>query len=106
MNFVVGLITAPNREVAEKIAAALVEKKLAACVNFLDPIHSLFSWQGQTSTEEEVLLMVKTRADLFEEQLIPAVQGLHPYEVPEIIALPILMGSKSYLDWIEEETLD
>jgi periplasmic divalent cation tolerance protein len=106
MKYVVGLVTAPNREEAEKIATALVEKKLAACVNFLGPIHSLFSWQGQISTEDEVLLMVKTRADLFEEQLIPAVQGLHPYEVPEIIALPILMGSKSYLNWIDEETLD
>jgi periplasmic divalent cation tolerance protein len=104
VQYVVVLITAPSTEVAQQIAAALVEQRLAACVNQLTPIQSQFIWQGKVNNEEEVLLMVKTRADLFKEQLIPAVLAVHPYEVPEIIALPIVMGLDSYLDWIAEVT--
>jgi periplasmic divalent cation tolerance protein len=63
----------------------------------------LFRWDGSISQEEEILLMVKTRVELF-GRLVAAVQAVHPYDVPEIIALPVLMGNKAYLEWIEEET--
>jgi periplasmic divalent cation tolerance protein len=96
-------ITAPDLKIGEEIAGGLLKQKLAACVN-LTPVHSTFNWEGKASQEDEVLLIVKTRADLFEDHLVPAVQALHPYEVPEIIALPVVMGSTSYLNWIEEET--
>lgn len=95
-------ITTPNMQTGEQIAGSLIAKKLAACVN-LTPVRSIFNWQGQVNHEDEVLLIVKTRAELFETQLLPAVKELHPYEVPEIIALPVVMGSASYLSWIDEE---
>ena len=102
--FVLVLITAPTQEVGVQIANELIEQKLAACVNTITHINSLFSWDGKVSAEQEVLLLVKSRASLFEEGLVPVVLEIHPYEVPEIIALPILMGSQKYLDWIAEET--
>jgi periplasmic divalent cation tolerance protein len=104
-DYVIVLITTPSMDVGKQIASSLVEKKLAACVNILPSIHSVFRWEGEVSGEEEVLLVVKSRGKLFEDQLIPAVLELHPYDVPEIIALPIWKGVKSYLDWIDEETL-
>jgi len=103
--FIVVLITVPSRETGQEIANLLLERKLAACVNIISPITSVYTWEGQPHTDEEALLIVKTRRDLFEDQLLPAVLAVHPYEVPEIIALPILMGSTRYLDWIEEVTL-
>ena len=102
--FILVLITVPSREVGQQIASVLIEKKLAACVNTIAPVNSLFRWEGKVSDEQEVLLVVKSRASLFEDELIPAVVNEHPYEVPEIIALPVLMGSQGYLDWIAEET--
>lgn len=102
--YIVVLITAPSDEVGRQIAAVLVEKKLAACVNMISPINSWFRWQEKVNREQEVLLVAKSRADLFEEGLVPAVKAVHPYEVPEIIALPIVMGLQSYVDWIGEET--
>ena len=101
--YVVAFITAPSREVGAQIANTLLEKKLAVCVNLVAPINSLYTWEGKTCNDEEVLLIVKTKAAIFEDEFIPAVQAVHPYEVPEIIALPIIMGSKSYLDWIDRE---
>jgi periplasmic divalent cation tolerance protein len=102
---IVVLITAPSKEVGRQIARALLESKLAACVNILSPVNSLYTWQGKICDDEEVLLIVKSRADLFENRLIPAVQQIHPYDVPEIIALPVSMGLHSYLDWIAAETV-
>ena len=102
---VVVLITAPSSEVGERIAALLLERRLAACVNLLGPVHSLYTWQGEIHSDQEVLLLVKSRAELFEEHLIPAVREVHPYELPEIIALPVVAGLPSYLDWIEQVTL-
>lgn len=101
---IVVLITAPSQEVAEHIAASLLEKKLAACVNTAVPVRSLYTWKGQVEQDDEVLLVVKARVEGFEERFIPAVQTVHPYEVPEIIALPIVLGSSSYLAWIDEVT--
>ena len=99
--YVIVLITTPSKEIGEKIANALLEKKLAACVNMMAPIFSLYTWEEEIHRDDEVLLIVKSRADLFESDLIPVV---HPYDVPEIIALPILMGSANYLAWIDDVT--
>lgn len=104
-NHIIVLVTAPNRDAGELIAQTLLDKQLIACANFVTPITSLFSWQGKIEREDEVLLILKSRAELFESQIIPAIEALHPYEVPEIIALPILTGSVKYLDWIDEVTL-
>lgn len=101
---IVVLITVPSRQAGMAIAGKLVEQRLAACVNMLGPIQSVFHWQGQIEQEEELLLLVKTRRELFASQLVPAVQALHPYETPEIIALPIEMGEAGYLNWIVAET--
>ncbi|MGQ9502377.1 MAG: divalent-cation tolerance protein CutA [Anaerolineae bacterium] len=102
--YVVVLVTAPSREVGRQIANTLLERKLAACVNVIAPIESHYLWKGERCTDEEVLLLVKTRADVFADQIVPTVRALHPYEVPEIIALPILIGSADYLAWIDEST--
>jgi periplasmic divalent cation tolerance protein len=104
VNAIVVLITAPSDDVGKQIAETLLEKKLAACVNIMAPINSLYVWQGETCDDEEVLLIVKSRAELFEDKLVPAVKAVHPYDVPEIIALPVLLGDQDYLDWIETET--
>jgi len=98
------LITAPDREVGEKIARRLVEMKLAACVSIVAPLTSIYSWKGEVVQEEEVLLICKTTDGLVEPRLIPAVLSMHPYEVPEIVALPIQSGSSTYLDWIRSVT--
>ena len=102
--FIIVLITTPSREVAEKIANILLEKKLAACVNLMAPIFSLYTWEGEVNRDDEVLLIVKSKSDLFQSDLVAVVQDVHPYDVPEIIALPILMGSTNYLAWIDEVT--
>ena len=102
--YIIVLITIPSKEVGEKIANTLLDKKLAACVNMMAPILSLYTWEEKITCDDEVLLIVKSRADLFESDLIPVVQAEHPYDVPEIIALPILMGSASYLAWIDDVT--
>jgi periplasmic divalent cation tolerance protein len=102
-NHVLVYLTTPDMQIGEGIANALIERRLAACVN-LTPVHSIYRWEGQINREDETLLIVKTRADLFETQFLPAVQELHPYQVPEIIALPIMMGAAGYLRWIDEET--
>jgi periplasmic divalent cation tolerance protein len=102
--YVVVMITAPSKDVGRKIASHLVENELAACVNILAPIESIYSWQGKIQQDEEVLLIAKTRAELVEGEVVPAVKSIHPYDEPEIIALPILSGSKSYLDWIQDVT--
>lgn len=96
-------ITAPSPEVGEQIAGALLTQKLAACVNIVPAIHSLYWWQGNQQRDTEALLVVKTTAAVFADKLIPAVKAVHPYDVPEIIALPIVMGSPGYLDWIDAE---
>ena len=103
---IVVLITAPSKETGRQIAHLLLERKLAACVNILSPINSLYIWEGKIHDDEEALLVVKTRAGLLQDGLIPAVKAAHPYELPEIIALPIIAGLESYLKWIEAETSD
>jgi len=102
--YLVVFITTPSIDVGQKIADALVDKGLAACVNIISSINSIYLWQGKKQSDEETLLIVKTTQDLFSEKLVPAVQEIHPYDVPEIIALPIVFGSEKYLDWIDEST--
>jgi len=103
--YLVVFITAPTRDMGRQIAHALVKGRLAACVNVLPAMDSIYRWAGKVHDEQEVLLVVKTRADLF-PALVPAVQALHPYDVPEIIALPILEGHAGYLEWIDSATVD
>jgi periplasmic divalent cation tolerance protein len=103
MNEMVVFVTAPTREIARTIGRALVEQKLAACANITLPVESIYSWQGQVQQEEEVLIILKTRADIF-DRLTATVISLHPYDVPEIIALPIERGLPAYLNWIGEVT--
>jgi periplasmic divalent cation tolerance protein len=100
--FVIVLITVPNLAAAEKVSQSLLDSHLAACVNIVPQVVSLYWWQGAVQQDGELLLVVKTRASLFQDRLVPAVQAVHPYEVPEIIALPILMGSPGYLNWLDE----
>jgi periplasmic divalent cation tolerance protein len=100
--FIQVLTTVENKADAEKIARNLVEKKLAACVQIIGPLTSYFQWQGKLDTAGEYLCLVKSRNDLF-AKLEVAINGLHPYEVPEIIAVPIMKGSKDYLDWLAAE---
>lgn len=97
------LITVRDQEEGRRIADALVGLNKAACVNMVPQVSSLFRWEGKVEDEKESLLIVKTRADLFPE-LEALVRGIHSYEVPEIIALPIVQGNEAYLKWIREET--
>ena len=96
------LITTGSTEEAQKIARALGEEGLAACVNIVAPVHSVYRWRGEIQTDQEALLIVKTRADIL-EKLFQRVKQLHSYELPEIIALPILAGAEDYLHWIDEQ---
>ncbi len=97
------LVTAPDAEVAERLARGLVEERLAACVNLIPGIRSFYRWEGAVRDDAEVLLVVKTRTDRL-EALASRVQELHPYELPEILGLPIIGGSQAYLDWIRTES--
>ena len=101
--YIVVMVTAPSERVGVNIARALLEKKLAACVNMKKDIHSFFWWEGEIQEEEEVLLIIKTKLSLFSE-LEYVVRANHPYTVPEIIGVPIAKGFRGYLDWISKET--
>jgi len=100
---IIVLITASSKEEAAKIGTALVEEHLAACVNIVPEIRSLFFWEGKTQDERESLLVCKSRQPLL-EQLITRVKALHSYTVPEVLALPIVGGSSEYLAWLREST--
>lgn len=97
--YILVMVTTASREEAEKIARQLLDEKLIACANIIGPVHSLFWWAGKVEKAEEHMLIMKSRLDLF-ERLSEKVKALHSYEVPEIIALPIIKGSKSYLEWL------
>jgi periplasmic divalent cation tolerance protein len=96
-------ITAPNEEEAAGISRTLVGERLAACVNIIRPVRSIYRWQGRVEDEQEVLMIVKTKKSLF-ERLQTRVKELHSYKVPEIIGIPLAEGSKEYLDWLGAET--
>ena len=98
---IVVLVTTSTREEAEKIARCLLDERLIACANIIGPVHSLFWWQGKIDEAKEHLTLMKTRKDLF-TKLSERVKSLHSYQVPEIIALPICVGSKDYLEWLDK----
>jgi periplasmic divalent cation tolerance protein len=100
---IVVLVTCGSEEEALKIANFLVEAHLAACVNLVAPIRSVYRWEGKVWDEKEWLLVIKTQKDRFEE-LEKKVKTLHSYSVPEIISLPVTEGSLAYLNWIKENT--
>lgn len=93
--------TAPSEEEARRIAAALVERRLAACVQVLGPIESHYRWRGAVETEREWLCLAKTGASRYPE-LEATIRELHSYEEPEVVAMPIVAGSRGYLEWIGE----
>ncbi|MDY6880204.1 MAG: divalent-cation tolerance protein CutA [Thermodesulfobacteriota bacterium] len=103
MDKIVIFVTAGSPEEAEKIADLLVKKRKTACANLVPKIHSLFWWCGKIDSSDEVLLIFKSKACLLQD-IVSLVKEAHSYDVPEIIALPIIGGNEDYLRWIEEET--
>jgi periplasmic divalent cation tolerance protein len=101
--FVVVFVTVPDQEVANRLGHTLVEEQLVACVNIIPGVRSVYAWQGKVCDDGELLCVLKTRRALF-----PAVRdrvlALHPYQVPEIIALPLALGHGPYLAWVHGET--
>ena len=95
------LCTCPDRAVALELAGALVRGRLAACVNVIDRVTSVYEWEGNIQTDGEVLLVIKSRADRF-DALHDAIVTGHPYELPEIIAVAVNSGSQGYLEWIDQ----
>jgi periplasmic divalent cation tolerance protein len=100
---IIVLITASSEEEAAKIGSALVDEHLAACVNIVPGVRSLFFWEGKTQDGRELLLICKSRQTLL-ERIIARVKSLHSYTVPEVIALPVAGGSEDYLRWLREAT--
>ena len=102
-NYIVIFITTSSINEAKKIGRSLVEEKLAACSNIISPIRSIYSWRGEICDDKETLIILKTKKNLF-KQIENRVKELHSYEVPEIIAIPIIEGSDKYLSWVRDET--
>jgi len=97
--------TTEHKEEAERIARTLVEKRLAGCVQVLGPITSTYRWQGKIETSQEWQCVAKSRQDLF-PQIDEAIRAVHPYDVPEVLAVPVVACSRSYLAWLEGEVGD
>jgi periplasmic divalent cation tolerance protein len=93
----------PDRGSAEKLADALIEGRLAACVNILSPCRSVYRWQGEVQHDEEFPLLIKTTRERY-AALEQAIRAGHPYELPEIMAVPVERGLPAYLDWVAEQT--
>ena len=102
-DYIVVFITASNVKEAEKISHELVNKKLAACSNIISPIQSIFRWKNEVCNESETLLILKSTAKNF-DAIVEETKKNHSYDTPEIIALPIMKGSREYLQWISDET--
>jgi periplasmic divalent cation tolerance protein len=100
----VALSTAPDAETAARIARVLVEERLAACVNLVPGVRSLYRWKGRVEDAGEVLLLIKTRAERL-DALAARLRALHPYELPELVALPATGGLGAYLDWVAAEAV-
>jgi periplasmic divalent cation tolerance protein len=101
-SFIQVTTTTESREQAKKIADHLVEQKLAACVQILGPIESTYRWKGKIETSPEWLCLIKTQEDFYDD-VESAIKEMHSYETPEIIAVPIIKGSKEYLQWLDSE---
>lgn len=100
---IVVLTTAGSDEEAQRIASHLVERWVAACVNIVPGVRSIYRWKGAVEDGQELLLVIKTRRDLL-KRLEAELRTVHSYEVPELLALPVVEGLESYLDWIDEST--
>ena len=99
----IALTTCPGSIPAKKIARELVSKKLAACVNIIPDIESYYTWENQVNENKEYLLLIKTTREIY-PKLEQHIKAIHPYELPEIIAVPIHTGLDKYCDWIRENT--
>ena len=97
------LVTAPDLDTASALARTLVEERLAACANLVPGVRSIYRWQGEVQDDAEVLLVVKTRAGRC-DALAARVRDLHPYDVPEVVVLPVGGGSRGYLEWVIAES--
>ncbi len=104
-NYIMVFNTCDSAEMASSIAEMLVSRKLAACVNIVSGIESVYEWQGKIEHDEETLLIIKTQKSLFAD-VESAIQEIHNYELPEIIAVSIEAGEKHYLNWIQSATLN
>jgi periplasmic divalent cation tolerance protein len=102
-NIVVIFVTAPDGQFAAALAGKLVEERLVACVNIVPGLRSLFRWKGEVQDSEEVLMLLKARKEDV-EAVAERIRGLHPYEVPEVIAAEIVGGLDAYIDWVRTET--
>lgn len=103
MSALLVLTNVPDRAAAERLADALVEKRVAACINILAPCRSVFRWQGVVQHDEEHPVLIKTTREAY-PALEAEIRAHHPYELPEIIALPVERGLQAYLDWVADET--
>ena len=103
-NYIIVFNTCNSADLASSMAESLVSNKLAACVNIINNVESVYQWQGKIEHDKEILLIIKTRQSLF-SQVEKAIQELHDYELPEIIAVPIEAGQQKYLNWIQSATL-
>lgn len=101
MPYIIVLMTTSTKQEATNIVKVLLKERLIACANIVDSVSSFFWWQDKIEQEKEVLVIMKSQQDLF-EKLSKKVQELHSYDVPEILALPIVDGSQAYLNWIKE----
>ncbi|XP_010061510.2 protein CutA, chloroplastic isoform X1 [Eucalyptus grandis] len=102
---IVVYVTVPSKEAGKKLAESIIKERLAACVNIVPGIESIYHWQGKIETDSEELLIIKTRESLL-EPLTQHVKANHPYDVPEVIGLPIQGGNVQYLEWIKNSTRD
>lgn len=102
-NVLIVMTNCPDAEVADRLARTLVEQKLAACVNRLPAVDSIYRWQGTVERAVEVPLLIKSTRERLPE-IQEAIRALHPYEVPEIVAIPVVAGLPSYLRWVVDET--
>ena len=102
---IVVFTTCGSEEEAQQLAAALIEKRLAACVNITAPVTSVYRWKGTVEKSSEWMLVIKTRREKFEALRI-MLEAAHSYELPEVLALPVVEGSPNYLNWIESETAE
>ena len=104
MSAIIVITNVPDRGVAQKIAHTLVERRLAACVNILAECTSVYRWQGAVETATEVPMLIKTRSEIYAE-VEAAIKSLHPYELPEIVAVSVGRGSGDYLEWLNAATV-
>ncbi len=102
----VGMCSVPDRETGLRMARALVDERLAACVNIIHGVTSVYRWEGKRTENDEVLLIIKTSTLVNVEKLKDRILTLHPYDVPELLLLPVLYGLDKYIDWIGQSVSD